>query len=144
MQTAEQSAEQLIHDRGQRVTPVRTAVLGVLLQASGALAHTDVLERLQAVGEFDRVTVYRVLDWLVAQGLVHKVLGAGRASRFQATDAETAHQHGHFQCRACGKVYCLSAVKLPLPLALPANFKAEAVELNIKGVCADCAELRVA
>jgi Fe2+ or Zn2+ uptake regulation protein len=51
MQTAIQSAEQLIHDRGQRVTPVRTAVLSVLLQASGALAHTDILERLHAVGE---------------------------------------------------------------------------------------------
>ncbi|MCC6161291.1 MAG: transcriptional repressor, partial [Nitrosomonas sp.] len=74
-------AEQLIQNAGKRSTPIRSAVLGVLLNAKDVLSHSEVLEHLQQLGAFDRVTVYRALDWLVTQGLVHKVAGAGRAWR---------------------------------------------------------------
>lgn len=131
-------AEDRIQNINQRPTPVRRAVLGVLLDSSDPLAHIEVLERLQSIGQFDRVTVYRVLDWLVAHGLAHKVAGAGRAWRFQATHSETMHHHAHFQCTQCGKVFCLPEVLPTLPKQVPANFTVESVELNLKGICADC------
>lgn len=134
------TAEQLLLARGQRATPVRNAVLNVLLEAGNALAHPEILERLQPVGTFDRVTVYRVLEWLVTQGMAHKVAGAGRAWRFQATRSETTHRHAHFQCHRCGKILCLPDVRLPTPKQVPETFSIDTIELNIKGVCADCGQ----
>jgi len=133
-------ADQLIQGKGQRSSPVRRAVLDVLLEADAALAHAEVLERLQPVDAFDRVTVYRVLDWLVLQGLVHKVAGVGRAWRFQVTRSETMHRHAHFQCHRCGKTFCLPEVKPVLPKGVPDNFLVEAIELNLKGICDVCRE----
>lgn len=132
-------AEQLIINIGQRPTLIRSAVLGVLLAADGAISHAELLERLLPLGTFDRVTVYRTLDWLVSQRLAHKVAGAGRAWRFQATRSETMHRHAHFECGRCGKVFCLPDVQPTLPAQIPASFTVESIELNIKGTCADCA-----
>lgn len=132
------TAEQLIQNIGLRPSLIRTAVLGVMLDADDALSHAEVMEHLQPIGTFDRVTVYRVLDWLVAQGLAHKVAGAGRAWRFQVTRNETMHRHAHFQCNRCGKVFCLPDVQPALPKQIPATFCVESIELNIKGVCGDC------
>lgn len=133
------TAEQLIHNIGQRPTPIRNAVLALLLSSGEALTHTEVLERLQGlVGPTDRVTVYRTLDWLVAQGLAHKVGGSGRAWRFQVTRNETMHRHAHFECTYCGKVMCLPDIRLDLPKQIPADFSVEYIELNLKGACSDC------
>ena len=82
-------ARQLITNAGQRPTLIRAAVLSALLDADDALSHAELLERLLPHGEFDRVTVYRALDWLVTQGLAHKVAGAGRAWRFRSSLNET-------------------------------------------------------
>jgi len=131
-------AEQLIEKIGQRATLIRTAILGVLLDADEALSHPEVLERLLLLGSFDRVTVYRALDWLVEHGLVHKVAGAGRAWRFQVSRNEAMHRHAHFQCSRCGKVYCLPDVQPTLPDQVPSSFSVDSIELNIKGTCADC------
>lgn len=132
------NAKQVILNAGQRPTLIRTAVLSVLLETDDALSHTEVLERLLPHGAFDRVTVYRALDWLVSQGLAHKVEGSGRAWRFQATRTETMHRHAHFQCGRCGKVFCLPDVHPNLPMQIPASFTVESIELNIKGICGDC------
>ncbi len=136
-------AEQLIANTGQRPTLIRTAVLGVLLEADDAISHAELLERLLPLGTFDRVTVYRALDWLVAQGLAHKVAGAGRAWRFHATRTETMHRHAHFQCSRCGKVFCLPDVHPTLPVQIPASFTVDSIELNIKGTCGDCGKLAI-
>jgi Fur family ferric uptake transcriptional regulator len=131
-------AELLIQNIGQRPTPVRLAVLNVLLNANDALSHTDVLALLQEIGIFDRVTIYRVLDWLVAHALAHKVAGAGRAWKFQATRNDTIHNHAHFQCNTCGKTYCLPGTQPVAPKQIPASFSVESVELNLRGTCGDC------
>ncbi|OAJ69348.1 Fur family transcriptional regulator [Methylobacillus sp. MM3] len=135
------SADQLIQASGQRATPVRSAVLGILMETDAALSHAEILDRLQALGEFDRVTVYRVLDWLVEHGLLHKVAGAGRAWRFRLTRNETMHRHAHFQCNQCGRIFCLPDVQPVLPKKVPASFSVESIELNLKGICDDCSRV---
>ncbi len=135
--TGHDKADQMIQEIGERPTVVRSAVLGVLLHAGSALAHPEVLERLKSLGDFDRVTVYRVLDWLVIHGLAHKVAGTGRAYRFQATHPDATHRHAHFQCRECGKICCLTEIE-PELANLPKHFTVESIELNIKGICDDC------
>ncbi len=115
-------------------------MLGALLSVDEAMSHHEVITCLKPLGDYDRVTVYRVLDWLIAHGLVHKVAGAGRAWKFQANrGGESAHAHAHFQCTRCGRVSCLPDVHPPLPVAIPAGYRAESIELTIRGTCSDCA-----
>lgn len=132
------TAEQLIQQAGQRPTTSRCAVLEALLSADDALSHTEIQDKLNVHGNYDRVTIYRVLDWLSAHGLVHKVAGTGRAWRFQATRSETMHRHAHFHCMHCGKVSCLPNIHPTIPRQIPPDFSVESVELNLKGTCRDC------
>jgi Fur family ferric uptake transcriptional regulator len=73
-----------------------TGDLQMLLDALCALSHHDVEAGMREIGEhFDRVTLYRVLEWLVVQGLAHKVAAEDRSWRFNAIlDGDPAYfQH---------------------------------------------------
>lgn len=127
-----------IHALGARATPARIAVLKLLETAERALSHRDIEEALSSAG-FDRVTLYRVLDWAVEGGLAHRVTDTDRVFRFSLASPDSiAHaEHAHFRCEACGKVFCLADVPVPAP-ALPAGFAGRAVEYCITGQCARC------
>lgn len=169
-------AEACLRDASVRVTPARVKVLAALLGAHRAFSHQDVQE---AFTDMDRVTLYRALDCLIEAGLAHKIAGDDRVFRYSAGNehgapeapqsagarapAPTQHQHGHFKCTRCAKVFCLSsdgqgglladllsasaapqsAVRLQLQTALQENlgpgFQSHEIELTIKGWCADCA-----
>ncbi len=123
---------------GARVTPARLAVLRLLENAERALSHHDV-EAALTDSDIDRVTLYRVLDWLVESGLAHRVTDAQRIFRFSlaAADAPAHDHHAHFRCEDCGKVFCLGDVQVTPP-ALPQGFSGKSVELSVTGQCAQC------
>jgi Fur family ferric uptake transcriptional regulator len=136
IQEAQPDAGDLIAPHG-RVTPARVRVLQALLAAPSALSHQD-LERLLG-GEIDRVTLYRVLDWLLTKGLAHRLAGDDRLWRFSANrQTSMGHEHAHFHCRRCGRWYCLEAPKPVYTLSLPAGFRAEQDELTLRGLCSAC------
>ncbi len=128
---------------GARATRARIEVLAALLGAGEALTHHGVEKRLRRGLGIDRVTLYRVLEWLTAQGLAHKHAGDDRIWRFAAAagragGAAHAAGHAHFQCSECGKVVCLDVAKLPA-IAVPRGFRRREVEVTVKGSCAECA-----
>lgn len=127
-----------IRATGARATPARLAVLRLLEGADRALSHHDVEVALGGTG-IDRVTLYRVLDWMVGSGLAHRVTDAERVFRFSLAESTspTHAAHAHFRCEACGKVFCLDDVPATPP-ALPKGFASRAVELCITGRCDRC------
>lgn len=128
-----EAARTRLRATGERVTPARVRVLSAMLQAARPLSHGEIEEKVSPI---DRVTLYRVLDWLVAQGIAHRVSGADRVWRFGI--AREAHgEHPHFQCNQCGKVLCLAETPMR-GVAVPKGFRPQAVELTVKGLCADC------
>ena len=144
-------AEAQLRDTGMRPTAARINVLATLLNASSALTHQELLARLAGI---DRVTLYRALDSLITVGLSHKIAGGDRAFRYGAgaiadSTQATDHQHGHFKCTGCGKVFCLNSTarkrnilqKLQKSLEgeLDAGFQSHNIELTLKGWCAECA-----
>ncbi len=130
-------AEQRLQALGERRTPARQAILALLLDAQNALSHQDVVDRLQQAGEqYDRVTLYRVLDWLVAQKLAHKLAGEDRIWRFNAVSDEQ-HVHPHFHCIQCGKVSCMATVHVNIT-PLPKGYRSVTADTTIQGVCPDC------
>ena len=121
---------------GYRATEARIAVLTTLQSADHALTHHEIEEQLLAQDvRIDRVTLYRVLDWALEQGLAHKVTGDDRIWRFSGAENS---EHAHFSCTSCGKVFCLESLSPAVALTLPKGFKLQHADVAVQGVCPDC------
>jgi Fur family ferric uptake transcriptional regulator len=131
-----ETAQSALRATGARVTQPRVQVLATLLGTDRALSHHEIEQSL-AGQSIDRVTVYRVLDWLVGQSLAHRISGQDRIWRFSALD-ERRGNHAHFQCVRCGMVICLADVP-EQRVKLPGGYTFEHAELTVTGNCADCA-----
>jgi Fur family ferric uptake transcriptional regulator len=138
--TSGETAQRMLAGRGARSTRARIDVLSVLLASGAALTHHEVERRLKKGHDIDRVTLYRVLEWLTEQGIAHKVSSDDRVWRFSV--AGHAHPatgaHAHFQCSDCGKVICLDEARMP-DISLPRGFRRREVEVTDKGSCDACA-----
>ena len=121
---------------GARATPARVRVLRLLREAPTPLSHAEIEARLGELA-IDRVTLYRVLDWLVASGLAHKNADAQRVFRFSSASLGEHTTHVHFRCEQCGGVYCLDA-SLPVAPALPPGFSLTRLDFDLRGICANC------
>lgn len=131
-------AENLVQRTGARVTRQRVEVLAILLAAPRALTHHEVEDRANRSLGIDRVTVYRVLEWLTLHALAHKIAGDDRVWRFNAADEEHEQRHAHFQCNDCGEVICLDQAVAARSVRLPSGYRPQEVELTVKGFCAGC------
>lgn len=131
------NAESLIRNTNARVTTTRVKVLDFLLAQTESLTHHEIQERLVREA-IDSVTLYRVLDWLTENALIHRIAGADQVWRFSAGGGNHAQQHAHFQCTKCDKLTCFTAVKLPREIALPEGFHTQEIEFLIKGLCPRC------
>lgn len=137
-------AETLVRRTGARVTRQRIEVLAVLLAARRALSHHEIERRLNRDLGIDRVTVYRVLEWLTMHNLAHKIAGEDRIWRFNAAhdEPERGHAHAHFKCNGCGEVICLDEVRAARGIRLPSGYRSQDVELTVKGLCVECVPAR--
>lgn len=152
---ARTQAENMLRQAAVRVTDARLKVLVILLENHRALSHQEVQDALK---ELDRVTLYRALDCLTEAGLVHKITGDDRVFRYSTGNeflSLTAargiqHQHAHFKCSLCSKVFCLDdepqtsslkeQLQVTLETTLGKGFQNHDIELTIKGWCADCSQ----
>jgi len=84
---AQSRARELLTAADGRVTPARLAVLEILLDSAAALSHHELEDAVEKHGvDVDRVTLYRVLDWLVERGLAHRIAADDRVWRFNAAE----------------------------------------------------------
>lgn len=88
--------------------------------------------------QVDRVTIYRVLDWLADVGLAHKAADGLGVFHFSASDPDGKHaQHIHLRCTGCGGTFCLDTPP-PSPPKLPRGFRFGGMALDIRGECPRC------
>src|ERR1700712_3681329 len=67
-------AETLCAQRSQRLTPIRRQVLETLLESHKPLGAYEIIERAPAAGARPApITIYRALDFLRDNGLVHRI-----------------------------------------------------------------------
>ena len=134
-----EQAEEIIRHTGDRKTSGRVRVLSILLAEKQAITHHEIEERMSDDHPLDRVTLYRILEWLSKKGLAHKVISGDRKWRFRTNIYMGSHQHAHFKCSRCTTVICLNDVKAEYSWPLPAGYRSQEVELTVKGLCAKCA-----
>ena len=88
------NAEEICRNAGARLTPIRRKVLEALYATHKPLGAYDLAEMLGPKGRrLAPITVYRALDFLLDQGLIHRV---ERLNAFVGCVAPAAHGHsGH-------------------------------------------------
>ena len=129
---------EIINRVGLRHTPGRSALLGVLMNASVPLTQEEISSRLMGVG-LNRVTIYRALASFLEVGLIHRVESGDRIWKFAYCGCgRRGHCHPHFICRACGKVECLEDLNLPEIQGLKSGYCVEEREFYLRGLCAGC------
>ena len=125
---------------GAKLTTLRRCVFGLILEADGPVTAYQLLDRLRKVRKGAvPPTVYRALEFLLEQGLIHRL---ERLNAFIPC-AETGHRHvaQFLICRECGSVAEIEDQAAARALAHAAErkgFRARDTVVEIEGTCAVC------
>ncbi|MFT3948173.1 MAG: transcriptional repressor [Agriterribacter sp.] len=120
-----------------RNTIARTQILSLIKNSKTALSHAEIEQLLN--GLCNRVTIYRVLERLVEDNMVHKIINVDGNLKFAACHncAKTHHDnHLHFSCVECGSVTCLEEVE-PV-FKIPKKYKVQEMNFMVSGLCPNC------
>lgn len=135
----DQTVSELLQQVSGRSTPARKSVLSILLSAPTALNHHNIEEAVQQQDlSIDRVTLYRTLDWLVEQGIAHRIASVNRSWYFSALAHPELEPHAHFHCKKCQQIYCLEDVHAAPLNNLPKDYQLEEADLCLQGQCVSC------
>jgi len=136
-----EQVERLLHQRGERMTRPRRAVLAALAASGGHLTVEDVVAAVVDVdATVHRASVYRTLEALCGLGVVQHVhIGHGATAYHLVHDVTP---HVHVQCTSCGAVVDLPADVLDAAatrMVEEAGFVLDPTHVALSGTCAGCA-----
>lgn len=135
-----QIAQQLCEQRGKRLTPLRRLALETLLRHPGSMKAYELLDALRlAQPGAAPPTVYRALDFLTEQGLIHRLDAISAWSA--CSDAGGTPHDLLIVCTRCGNVAELSDPALSQQLAdcvTRAGFALANHETELRAVCTRC------
>ncbi|MFZ5580225.1 MAG: Fur family transcriptional regulator [Pseudomonadota bacterium] len=133
-------AETLCRSHGARLTPLRRRVLELVWANHEAVKAYDLLARLSTEDRTVKPpTVYRALDFLLEQGLIHRVDSLN--AYVGCTHPHEPHNVRLLICTDCGHIAELASPTLDQALAhalAETGFKPTRAHLEIHGLCADC------
>jgi len=134
-------AEAICAARGGRLTAVRRRVLEALLESHAPLGAYELIDRLAADGTRPApITIYRALDFLREQGLVHRI---------ESRNAFIACVHNHAsgdpvvfliceRCGAVGEAGSAAVADTVRTASRAAGFTPKTPVIEIYGICAHC------
>lgn len=123
--------------RQSRNTVAKTKVLELLSHSEVALSHTEIESEIEI--PVNRVTIYRILDRLIDEGIIHKIVNTDGAMKYALCHNCTMthhHNHVHFSCQKCKAVTCLEGVEPTFKL--PSDYKIQEVNFTVSGLCPNC------
>jgi Fur family zinc uptake transcriptional regulator len=136
-------AEALCAERGARLTPMRRRVLEILAASHKPLGAYEIMDQVGEKGPRPApITVYRALDFLRQNGLVHRI---------ESLNAFVACVHNHRadalvafliceRCGAVGEAPAAAAAQTLAAAARSAGFTPTLSVIEITGTCAHCRE----
>ena len=133
-------AEALCTARAQRLTPMRRHVLEALLASHKPLGAYEIIERLADRTRPAPITVYRALEFLRDNGLVHRI---------ESRNAFVACVHNHAggdpvvfliceHCGAVGEAAGGAAAEALKASCRAAGFAPKSPVIEIAGICSHC------
>ncbi|MCW1930069.1 MAG: transcriptional repressor [Candidatus Kerfeldbacteria bacterium] len=131
---------EVLQKNGHRVTKARSALLSILDKKHSPLSAMELQKLLERKGIIvNKTTIYREIDFLIAQNIIHSVALGDEATRYELSSRD---HHHHIQCTSCGNV-----VDLPLNNELKeiekqitrgTGYMIEKHALEFFGLCKNC------
>lgn len=132
------TGEELLRNRGLRVTKPRLAILEVLA-GGGHLEVDEIAQRVRKrLDSVSTQAVYDVLGALSRAGLARRIEPAGSPARYEA---RTGDNHHHVVCRGCGIIADVDCVVGRAPCLDPSaapEFEVDEAEITFWGLCRPC------
>ncbi|MEC8158397.1 MAG: Fur family transcriptional regulator [Pseudomonadota bacterium] len=140
------AAEVTCAENGARLTKRRRQVLNALMQSSSPLSAYEVLDlcNRSTTSAMPAMSVYRILDFLEQQLLVHRLSSSNK----YVSCAHIACDHKHFQrthfllCEGCSLVEEVDATeetsKAMEQMAEKVGFKLTTQQFELSGICTTC------
>ncbi len=121
--------------------PARQAVEQIIVKSDKAISHNALIQDLK--DSYNRVTIYRSLDKLVDEGIIHKIIDMDGVSKYAAchsceSEYDHNHNHVHFSCIRCQSVTCLEHV-IP-SFELPKGYVMDEINFTVSGICPICSK----
>jgi len=134
-------AEQLCVDRGLRLTETRNQVLRLLCASEKPLSAYDLLDQLSELNHNRPAppTVYRALDFLLEQGLAHKL--ESLSAFVGCSHPQHPHASQFLICVDCGGVNEMENSRLNENVEVACaehGFTPTHPVIELVGVCAQC------
>ena len=145
--TALERAERLCGEKGLRLTAQRRMVLDVMLESHAPATAYEIMDRIAEVAHRPSpISVYRALDFLVANGFVHRIESRNAFLACSAVhqgpgEGDRAPALLFMLCEACGAATEAESVDLAEVLGTLAGrsgFTVASSVLEVKGLCAAC------
>ena len=133
-------ADRICAERGVRLTSQRRCILELVAASHSAVGAYDIVDSLAKSGRRPApVTVYRALDFLIEQGLVHRL---SSLNAYMACLHPGEHDGGQFLiCKKCGVVAEMSSDGVNnaiLEGARASAFRVTTPMVEVIGVCRHC------
>jgi len=133
------SCQQVLREKGYRLTPQRMMVVDVLHGAEHHISAEEIFEKVKKTYPYANIsTVYRTLDLMKKLGLVTEIDTGEGFLRYH--HLEKGHHH-HLICSECGKESELPEsilINLGKTIAKDYSFEPNLNHLAIFGLCAEC------
>ena len=130
-----------LKDAGLAPLANRVAVLEIVGGSSSPLSPQEVFLILQRSQRMNRVTLYRILDLLVAKDLLQRISAGDRSFRYGLGPNANHPHHSHFYCSQCGNMECLAPGAVNVDTrSIERTFPAliQRVEVRLDGICRIC------
>jgi Fur family zinc uptake transcriptional regulator len=134
-------AEALCSERRVRLTAQRRRVFELVCRAGRPVGAYEILDQVRRGGRAAPPTVYRALDFLLEQGLVHKL--ETLHAYVGCTHPGHPHSSQFLICADCGGVTELDDETIAGSLrtaAADTGFQPQRPIVEVIGTCASCAE----
>ena len=133
-------AEHLCSERGVQLTPIRHQVLALIWESHKAVKAYELLDRLKPLQQAAKpATVYRALDFLIEQGLIHRVESLNAFVGCRCSGQQ--HEQLLLICKRCEEVDERSAPDVMAALSQEfkqAGFTVHSKAIEVHGICAKC------
>jgi len=135
-----ETAKSLCRAKGLRLTDTRLRVLELIWQSHAPVGAYEILGKFNQEGRSSAPpTVYRALDFLQENNLVHRL--ASLNAFIGCISPESGHQGSFLICRHCGLAQELTSQTLESQvhqLAATEGFSVDGMTLEVSGLCPNC------
>ena len=128
---------------GIRKTKKRSLILDIIAESSEPLTHPeiqDIIEQRYPLIPMNRVTIYRILDLLVGNGLLNRISSPDHTDRYCLGESRKHPGHAHFYCTVCKQMQCVGTEEISWNLKVKKGFggRIEMFQILIDGTCQNC------